>query len=128
MKTHQREILIYYNPDSSNDKKTVAHAQGLVSHVRAYSYSKAPSNGTSWGQIIHSLDVHPKELMNKAHPYYQQNIRGREFDEEGWLNVIRHNPEMLKAPIAIRGQKAILCNQATDVYKLTDSDVKARFV
>lgn len=128
MKTHNREILIYYNPASSNDKKTVAHAQGLVPHVKTYAYAKAPSNGTSWRQIISSLDLHPKDLMNKAHPYYQENIRGREFDEEDWLNVIRHNPEMLKAPIAIRGHKAILCTSATDVYKLTESAKKATFV
>ncbi len=119
MKTNHREILIYYNPESSNDKKTVAHAQGLVSHVRTYSFAKAPSSTTSWRQIMHSLNLHPKELMNKAHPYYQENIRGREFDDEDWLNVIRFNPEVLKAPIAIRGSKAVLCTSATEVYKLT---------
>ncbi len=128
MKTHPREILIYYNPDSSNDKKTVAHAQGLVNHVRTYSFDKAPSSTTSWRQIVRSLGVHPKELMNKAHPYYQENIKGREFDDEDWLNVIRYNTGMLKAPIAIRGHKAVLCTSATDVYKLTDADVKASFV
>ena len=127
MKTNHREILIYYNPDSSNDKKTVAHAQGLVSHVRTYSFEKAPSNGTSWRQIIRSLNLHPKDLMNKAHPYYQENIRGREFDDEDWLNVIKYNPGILRAPIAIRGQKAILCTSATDVYKLTGNKVKPTF-
>lgn len=119
MKTHNREILIYYNPESSNDRKTVAHAQSLVPHVMTYAYEKAPSTGTSWQQIIKSLDLHPKELMNKAHPYYQANIRGREFDDQDWLNVIKYNPALLKAPIAIRGNKAVLCISATDIYKLT---------
>ncbi len=119
MKTNQREILIYYDPSSSNDRKTVAHAQSLVSHVRTYSFDKAPSSSTSWRQIIRALDLHPKELMNKAHPYYQANIRGREFDDEDWLNVIRYNPSLLKAPIAIRGERVVLCTSATEVYKLT---------
>ncbi len=118
MKTHHREILIYFNPESSNDRKTVAHAQSLVPHVRTYSFEKAPSTGTSWQQIIKSLDLHPKDLMNKAHPYYQANIRGREFNEEDWVNVIKFNPAILKAPIAMRGKKAILCTSATDIYKL----------
>jgi arsenate reductase len=122
MKTHQREILIYYNPDSSNDRKTVAHAQGLTSHVRTYSFDKAPSSGTSWQQILKALDMHPKELMNKAHPYYQANIRGKEFTDEDWLNVIKYNPSLLKAPIAIRGDKAVLCTNATDIYKLTKGE------
>jgi arsenate reductase len=125
MKTHQREILIYYNPDSSNDRKTVAHAQSLVQHVRTYTFDKAPSTGTSWQQIIKALDMHPKALLNKAHPYYQANIRGRDFDDQGWLDVIKNNPALIKAPIAIRGDKAILCTSATDIYRLTMEEAVA---
>ncbi len=120
MKTHPREILIYYNSTSSADRKTVAHAQSMVKHVRAYEFGKTPSTGTSWRMILKSLDLHPKELMNKAHPYYQSHIRGREFNAEGWLNVLRYNPELLKAPIAIRGKRAILCTNPTDIYRLTE--------
>ncbi len=123
--THQREILIYYNPDSSNDRKTVAHAQSLVEHVTVYSFDKAPSTGTSWQQIIHALDVHPKKLLNKSHPFYQENVRGRDFDEEGWLHIIQFNPSLIKAPIAMRGDKAVLCSTATDVYKLMEMNVPA---
>ncbi len=122
MKTHQREILIYYNPDSSNDRKTVAHAQSLSSHVRTYSFDKAPSTGTSWQTIIRALNMRPKDLMNKAHPYYQANIRGKEFNDQDWLNVIMFNPFLLKAPIAIRGDKAVLCINATDIYKLMNGE------
>lgn len=119
MKTHQREILIYYNPESSNDRKTVAHAQSLAPHIRTFAFEKAPSTGTSWQQIISALALHPKDLMNKAHPYYQKNIRGKSFNDQDWLNVLMHNPYLLKAPIAMRGDKAILCSSATDIYRLT---------
>ena len=63
--------------------------------------------------------MHPKELMNKADPYYQTHLRGKDFSKENWIKVIEKNPELIKAPIAIRGHKAILCNSAPDVYKLT---------
>ncbi len=121
MKTHRREILIYYNPESSSDRKTVAYAQSVVSHVRTFPFGQTPSTGASWQSIIKSLDKHPKELLNKAHPYYQANIRGREFDDENWIKVLRYNPELLKAPIAIRGKRAILCESPTDIFKLVES-------
>ena len=119
MKTHQREIMVYYNPASGSDRKCVAHAQGMVTHIKTYAHSKTPSNGTSWEQIITALNVHPRELLNKAHPYYQANIRGRDFDREGWINVLRYNPELIKAPIAMRGNRAIVCASPTDIYRLT---------
>jgi arsenate reductase len=122
MKTHQREMLIYYNPDSYNHRRTVAYAQSVVPFVRTYTFEKAPSTGTSWQQIIKMLDVHPKELMNKAHPYYQANLRNREFNEQDWLNVIMNNPELIRAPIAVRGGRAVLCINSTDIYKLEEAN------
>ena len=121
MKTHQREILIYYNPESGSDRRTVAHARGMVPHLRSYAHRSSPSGGTSWLQIIQSLDLHPKELLNKAHPDYQQNIRGKDFDEEGWISVLKHNPQMIKHPIAVRGNKAVLCCTPTDIYRLVEN-------
>jgi len=120
MKTHKREILIYYNPESSADRRTVAHAKGMVPHLRSYAHGSTPSGGTSWLQIIRSLDLHPKELLNKAHPDYQKNIRGKEFDEEGWISVIKYNPQMIKCPIAMRGNRVVLCSTPTDIYRLID--------
>jgi len=118
MKTHPREVLIYYNSKSSSDRKTLAHAQSTGFKVRSFCHSKSPSTTTSWKGILRKLDKHPKEILNKADPYYQSNIRGREFTAEGWLKVIKHNPELIKAPIAMNGDRAILCETPTDIYKL----------
>lgn len=123
MKTHSREILIYYHPDSSDHRKTVAHAKGLTNHLKTYAFGQTPSTSTSWQTILKSLDVHPKDLLNKAHPFYQQHIRGREFNKTSWLNILAKNSEMIKAPIAIRGNRAILCSNPTDIYKLLELPV-----
>ncbi|MBK7406720.1 MAG: glutaredoxin [Saprospirales bacterium] len=120
MRTNQRELLIYYNPESSAHRRTVAYAQSLSKYVRAYSFEKAPSTETSWQQILQALDIPPKELLNKAHPYYQQHIRGCEFDEACWLKVIQNNPDLIRAPIAMRGKRAIFCENATDILKLIE--------
>ena len=118
MRTHEREILIYYNPNSSSDRKTVAHAKSTGLKIKSYYHSQAPSTRTSWKTILESLDMHPKELLNKADPYYQSNLRGREFELEDWLNVLQRNPELIKSPIAVSGRKAVLCKTPTDIYKL----------
>lgn len=118
MKTHSREILIYYNSESSTDRKILAYAQSTGQVIKSYCHTKAPSTRTSWQTILTSLDLHPKQLMNKAHPYYQANIRGKEFDEEGWLSVIKKNPQLIKAPIAMKGKRAVLCHTPSDIYRL----------
>ncbi len=122
MKTNEREILIYYHPDVRSDRQTVAVARGMSHHVRSYAYGQTPSTETSWKHIIHTLDCHPKELLNKAHPYYQTHIKGREFDEESWVKILRFNPEIIRSPIAIRGKRAVVCHSPSDVYRLIRYD------
>jgi len=116
MRINKREIMIYCNPESSSDRNTVAHAQSISSHIKTYAYSKSPSTGTSLQMILRSLDVKSKDLLNKAHPYYQKNIRGREFNDEGWLTLLSNNPDLIKAPNAVRGRRAILCKNPTAIY------------
>ncbi len=118
MQTHYREMMLYYDPESSSHRATLAHARSIVPHLKAFDWRKTPSTGTSWQQIIAALGKHPKELLNKAHPYYQEHIRGREFDDESWIKVLQFNPGMLRGPIAIRGKRAVLCATPTDIYRL----------
>ncbi len=120
MKTHQKEIMIYYNPNSRSDRQTVAHAKSISRHIKTFAFGQTPSTGTSWQMILHSLNVHPKDILNKAHPYYQEHIRGREFDEASWLKVLQYNPDIIKAPIAVRGSRAVLCSTPTDIYRLVE--------
>ena len=125
MKTRHNEILIYYNPENSAHRKVVAYAQSLVPQVKAYAFDKAFATGRIWQEILKALQLRPKDLLNKAHPYYQEHIRGCDFDEECWLKVLRKNPDLMKAPIALRGGQAVLCNNATDIYKLTSAGLVA---
>lgn len=118
MKTNPREILIYYNPESSSDRKTVAYARSLSRHVKSYSHNDAQVTTTGWKGLLKKMDVTPKKLFNKALPEYQSTLKGKELDEEGWLHVIKHNTHLLRSPIAVRGNKAILCDTPTDIYRL----------
>ena len=118
MKTNPREILIYYNPDSNSDRKTIAFAKSISPHVRAYSHTDASVTATGWRTMIEKMNIEPKRLFNKALPEYQTHLRGKELDDEGWLNVLQRNPSLLKAPIAIKGQNVMLCENPTDIYRL----------
>ena len=117
-KTHQNEILIYCNPNTDTSKKVLAYARGVAPYVKEVDCVKTPLTAMQMRGILKQLNLRPKDLMNRAHPYYQENIRGRDFNAEGWLNILIHNPQLLKAPIALRGTKAVLCDNPTNVLKL----------
>jgi arsenate reductase len=121
MKTHHREIQIYYNPESNYHRKTLAYAKSMARHVKSYAFHQTPSTETSWQQIIKALDLEdPKVLLNKADPYYQEHLRGRDFSEACWIKIIQKNTHLIKFPIALRGNRAIVCQRPKDIYKLIE--------
>ncbi|MBP9550270.1 MAG: hypothetical protein KBE86_14025, partial [Chitinophagales bacterium] len=102
-----------------NAKKVLAYARDITPHIHEVEYTRSPVSNTIWRQLLAMLgDPDPKTLLNKAHPYYQQNLRGKEFNREDILNIINRNPEIIRSPIAVRGKVAVLCEQASDVLRL----------
>jgi arsenate reductase len=124
MKTHENEVMVLYDSASNEGRKTLAYAHTLTPNVKGWDYSLLPLTTTLWKQLLDMLQVHPKELLDKSHPYYQSHIRGHEFDEEGWLNVLRKNTFLIKSPIAVKGNKAVLCTTPQDIFCIVQGNVQ----
>ena len=118
VKTHANEIMVYYDQGHSRSKKVLAMARTVSPHVREVEFRKSPLTSTLMRDLLKKLDIRPKDLMDRSAKYYQENIRGRDFNAEGWLNILIRNPDLIKAPIAVRGDRAVLCENATDLLRL----------
>jgi len=118
MKVHQNEILLYFDPASSVSKKTLAYASSVSSSINMVDYSKEQFTPTIWRQILHMLSMEPKQMVNKANPYYQEKLKGRNFSEDDWINILSRHPDLIRSPIAIRGDKAVFVDNPTDVLRL----------
>ena len=116
--TSSAEIHLYVKSNCSKSKKAIAYAQSISSKVRTTDIEKTKGTGTIWRLILSKLNKSPKELLDKSKPYYQKNIRGRDFEDRDWTYVLMHNPDLLRSPIAIRGNKALILDNPTDIYKI----------
>lgn len=125
MKTNLNEIFIMYNPSSSKGRQTLAFAHTVSPYVKGWDVARKPLTPTQWRNILDMLDLRPKDLLDRSNEYYQSHLRGTDLDEEGWLNVLQRNTALLIAPIVVRGGKAMLCLNPTDVLSLTQEKAEA---
>lgn len=116
--TLSAEISIYYNPDCSKAKKAFAYAKSVSKEVMALEFSKSKKTPTQWREILGLLGIRPKDLMDRSKEYYQKNLKGREFGDEDWYNVIINNPDLIRSPIAVRGDKVVMLDNPTDIYRI----------
>lgn len=118
MKHHKNEVWIYYDSKNPSHKKTKAMALSICNHIHDLDLNSNIISKWMWKDILDLLHLSPKQLLNKSDRKYQAELRGHDFDEEGWLEILHRNPKLLKAPIAIHGEKAILCTNPKDVCKI----------
>ncbi len=116
-----KELTLVYDGSTYEGKKALAYAYTLAPKVNKQDVSEVQLSTTFLRQVIEQLNVRPKDLMNRAHPFYQQHVRGRDYDTEGWLHVLARNPQILKAPIALMSGRAVICEPASMIQTLHEA-------
>jgi arsenate reductase (glutaredoxin) len=123
---NSKELTLVYDGTTYEGKKALAYAYSLSPRVNKQDVSEVHLSTTFLRQVIEHLNVRPKDLMNRAHPFYQKHVRGRDYDTEGWLHVLARNPQLLKAPIALLGDRAVICEPASNIQTLSGGQCRTK--
>ena len=66
--------------------------------------------------------VWPAVVPLWATPSAMDFVLPLQFEEEDLIRALASHPGLLKAPIAIRGDRAVICSSPTDIYKLSKEE------
>jgi len=115
--TSERQITLYYNPESLIAEKTLsfARAEGLA--ILEIDVLKTPLTGTQLAELSSRLNLEIKDLVNEEHDFFKNLPESAEFSSDDWIKMIRNNPEILKI-IALRGDKTVIVCTPTDILKV----------
>ena len=118
MEFHRNELFLIYDPHSNVGKQTKAMALDLCSHINEVDVMHERMSPTYWREIVTMLGVHPKELLDTTHPEYKTKVGDNDYTMDGWLEVLVHDGYLIKYPIVVFNQSAVLCHTPTDIMKL----------
>lgn len=118
MHLSSKELTILYNKDNERDRKTLSYAHTITNKINKQELNSVRISGTLFQVFVNTLEKDPKKLINKADPYYQKKIRGKNFSVDAWFKMLRNHPNLLKAPLAMYENRAIICHTPTDILKL----------
>ena len=116
--TSDRQITLFYNSNSIRAKKTLAYAKAEGLPILEIDLLKTKLTGTQITELADKLNINIRDLVNQEHPSYKSHFEHQNFSDRDWIKMIQHNPEIIKQPIALRGNITILVETPTDVIKL----------
>ena len=112
------ELYLLYNPATELGHKTHALAPSLNNVVHEIDIMNKKITRFRWKEIINMLKLSPAELLDTGHPDYEKLIAGKDFSDNDFLEVLCHNPQLVKGPIGILDTQAVLCDDPKDILKL----------
>ncbi len=116
--TSDRQITIYYSSDSQRAKEAIAYAESEGFSVLTIDILKTPLTGLQILELAGRLGLHVSDLVNQESPAYQTKFAPHDLSDEDWIKMIRKNPEIMKQPIALHGDKTVMVETPTDIIKL----------
>jgi arsenate reductase len=124
MQFHPNELFLVYDPQSNCGKQTKAIAQDICKHLNEVDVVHEKVSPTYWKEIINMLGMHPRDLLDQAHPDYKAKVADNTYTMDGWLELLVHDGHLIKRPIVIYNGCAVFCNTPTDIMKLKPKPVE----
>ncbi len=120
MEWNPEEVTIIYNFEQRQGREAVAYGKQVAEHVREVDISKDPLTERQMAELLMKLNLKPEDIIDRTSTVYQDKYEGVEMAEQDWLGVLKQNPELMKTPIGILGNRAVVCESPGDILKLND--------
>lgn len=111
-----KEITLIYHSEEHIGRQILAYAQTEKLPIHDIDLAHVKLSPTHWAELASRLDIPVKELINTEDPDFIQKFEKEEdFSDDDWLKLLVHNPNILKAPIVIKGEKIVQMSNSQDM-------------
>lgn len=116
--TSDGQITLFYNSRSQSGKQALAYARTHGLPIEEIDILKNPLTGTQITELANRLGINIEEMVNQEHYKHRRKFTAQCFGPEDWITVIQNHPEIMKQPIALRGNRTVLVETPTDIIRI----------
>lgn len=99
-KKSDMEIKFIYNSTQIKEREALGYAKSLDQHyLNEIDLEKEALTERHWAEIAKALNIEVKGLIDENNDYYQDVLKGKDFDEQDLLQLIASHPQIVKTPI-----------------------------
>ena len=66
-------------------------------------------------KLLVKLNLKPIDIIRTQEDYYKKNLKGKNFNDHEWIQIILQNPRLLKRPIVERDYKAVIGDPVSNI-------------
>ena len=103
-----KEITLIYNSKEHIGRQILAYAQAENITIHDIDLVHVKLTTTHWAELASRMGINVSDLINKKGPEFLQKFGHVDnLSENDWLKLLVNNPDVLRAPIVIKGDKIV---------------------
>lgn len=113
-----KEITLIYSSEDHIGKQILAYCQVESLPIHEIDLKQTKVTIMQWAELAQRMGIETKELVNtESSAYLQKFEKDSDFDENDWLSLLEKNPDVLRAPIVMKGDKVVLMSNPQEMLQ-----------
>lgn len=110
---------IYHNAKCQKSRKGLQYLKDHNADFEIIDYLKSnPFSEISLKDLLRKLNIKPSELIRTQESEYKQNYKGKDLTDDQWVHILVQNPKLIRRPIIVKGNKAIIGDVIENIDRL----------
>lgn len=109
---------IYHNPRCRKSREGLEYLKSKTNAFEIRNYLDGSLTIDEIKEIVLKANLKPNQLVRTQEDYYKTYLKGKNFSDEEWIQIIAENPKILQRPIVVGVHKAVLAMPPESIDKL----------
>lgn len=111
-----KEITLIYNSEEHIGRQILAYAQVENIPIHDIDLAHMKLTPTHWVELVSRMGINVRDLVNTEDSDFLQKFGHlKQLSDNDWLNLLVHNPIILRAPIVMKGDKIVMMSNPQDM-------------
>jgi len=121
-------LTFYHYPKCKKSRAALEYIKQLGIEPVLVNYVEEGISSDKLRELFGLLNLQPSGMVRQQEEYYKENYKDQEISELEWINILSEYPKLLRRPIVVEGNKAVvadppqLVNQLLTAYTKQDED------
>ena len=109
---------IYHNPRCTKSRQGLAFLKEKGIEPEVIEYLKEIPAVDELKLVLAKLGMKPLDLVRKGEAYYKDHYKGKDLNDEEWIDAMIAYPKLIERPIIINGNKAVIGRPTEKILEL----------
>ena len=111
-----KEITLIYNSEDHIGRQILAYTQIENIPIHDIDLAHMKLTPTHWAELASRMGINVRDLANTEDADFLQKFGHMDqLSDNDWLNLLVHNPSILRAPIVMKGNKIVMMRNPQDM-------------